>query len=252
MSTFIAIDKEEEAITAASAIQQLSISESKIAVPSANEISSSNDSTTPNTAISPSVAPAAAPAAAVVPAVEEVKIKIIDWDEAMSSIGGSEEFLQEVVQDLLKEASTAEEDIGKGMKDADLTAIMKAAHRIGGSASYFSCEDLVGRASEIKHVAAEALKAKETAAAAAAAADPASPNASSNASPNAASPGPAAKADPAMMAELTRLFAKFTTSANTLRAEVARRFAKEPTTVSSSSSTSTPVAPAGAGTGAGL
>lgn len=196
MSTFVAIDKQEEEITEAS-IKQLNISEGATTVPSTNETSSVNDSTSPNAAISQPVIPDTT----VVTTTEQANIKIIDWDEAMSSIGGSEEFLHEVVQDLLKEASTAEDDIGKGMNDKDLTAIMKAAHRIGGSASYFSCEDLVGRASAIKHVAQEALKAKETAS------------------------EPSTTIDPALMVELTNLFAKFATSANILREEVARRFA---------------------------
>ena len=245
MSTFVAIDKEEEEITAASAIQQLSISESAIGGSSTGVTPAANDSTPAATATST----ATVPATAVTATPDEVPVKLIDWDEAMSSIGGSEEFLLEVVQDLLKEAATAEVDISTGMKNADLLAIMKAAHRICGSASYFSCEDLVGRASAIKHLAQEAWKARETAAAAAATDGAANPSASSPAS--SASP-----ADAALIEEMTKLFVKFTTSVNALRAEVTRRFSKDTpppaTTASAGGSSDSHSSSSSTGGGAGL
>jgi HPt (histidine-containing phosphotransfer) domain-containing protein len=69
-------------------------------------------------------------------------LKIIDWDEAMVQVGGDREFLNEVLQDLLAESRTAEEEIGEAIKISDFSGVMKAAHRIKGSASYLCCEAL--------------------------------------------------------------------------------------------------------------
>jgi HPt (histidine-containing phosphotransfer) domain-containing protein len=69
-------------------------------------------------------------------------LKIIDWDEAMNQVGGDREFLSEVLGDLLQESNTAEEEIYHGIQNQDFTAVMKAAHRIKGSASYLCCEQL--------------------------------------------------------------------------------------------------------------
>jgi len=46
------------------------------------------------------------------------------------------------LQDLLDEAKTAEDDIGASIKARDFGGVMRAAHRIKGSASYLSCEPL--------------------------------------------------------------------------------------------------------------
>jgi len=43
----------------------------------------------------------------------EAALKIIDWEEAMTQVGGDEEFLNEVLQDLLTESATAEQEIGE-------------------------------------------------------------------------------------------------------------------------------------------
>ena len=79
----------------------------------------------------------------VVPVVASLTdLKIIDWDEAMVQVGGDREFLNEVLQDLLAESRTAEEEIGEAIKTSDFSGVMKAAHRIKGSASYLCCEAL--------------------------------------------------------------------------------------------------------------
>ena len=88
-------------------------------------------------------------------------VAIIDWNEAVA-MGGSEEFLQEVLDELMNEAKTAEEEFKKTHHDVELHAMMKAAHRIAGSASYFRCDDLVGRAAAIKHAAQQGIKVKES------------------------------------------------------------------------------------------
>jgi HPt (histidine-containing phosphotransfer) domain-containing protein len=69
-------------------------------------------------------------------------LKVIDWEEAMNQVGGDEEFLNEVLDDLLAESQTAEDEIGTAIQSTDFAGVMKAAHRIKGSASYLCCEQL--------------------------------------------------------------------------------------------------------------
>lgn len=70
------------------------------------------------------------------------KAVVLDWPEAMNQVGGDKEFLAEVLQDLTEEAKTAEEDIKKAIDAEDFESIMKAAHRIKGSATYLGCAAL--------------------------------------------------------------------------------------------------------------
>lgn len=67
---------------------------------------------------------------------------VVDWNEALSQVGGDRDFLQEVLQDLMDEAKTAEQSIASGINNANFEEFMKAAHRIKGSASYLGCEAL--------------------------------------------------------------------------------------------------------------
>ena len=73
---------------------------------------------------------------------EEITLKVIDWDEAMVQVGGDQDFLNEVLEDLLSESAQAEEEIEKAISDVDFSGVMKSAHRIKGSASYLCCEAL--------------------------------------------------------------------------------------------------------------
>jgi HPt (histidine-containing phosphotransfer) domain-containing protein len=70
------------------------------------------------------------------------KDKVIDWAEARNQVGGDEDFLNEVLQDLLTESRTAQQEIEAGIKAENFEAIKNAAHRIKGSASYLYCEAL--------------------------------------------------------------------------------------------------------------
>jgi len=106
---------------------------------------------------------------------EEKKKAVIDWEEAMVQVGGDEDFLSEVLGDLLSESKTAEDEISKyvccdffaksfslclfpnslcflipfsaphterAIEEKNFSNIMNAAHRIKGSASYLCCEHL--------------------------------------------------------------------------------------------------------------
>jgi len=68
--------------------------------------------------------------------------KVIDWDEAMNQVGGDKEFLNEVLGDLIQESETAQEEIEAAILVRDYGGVMKAAHRIKGSASYLCCDYL--------------------------------------------------------------------------------------------------------------
>eukprot|EP01041_Mallomonas_annulata_P010014 gene10014-20845_t len=94
-------------------------------------------------------APAPAPVPVPVPVVEAPKSEAepkgkpaIDWKEALNQVGGDRDFLNEVLQDLLEEATTADNDIGAAVENKDFGGVMRAAHRIKGSASYLSCDPL--------------------------------------------------------------------------------------------------------------
>jgi HPt (histidine-containing phosphotransfer) domain-containing protein len=87
----------------------------------------------------------------------EAKSLVLDWDEAMNQVGGDTEFLGEVLQDLLDEANTAEQDIAAGIEKSDFETIMKAAHRIKGSATYLGCEALRNSAFNIQQQGHEGI-----------------------------------------------------------------------------------------------
>ena len=68
--------------------------------------------------------------------------KVINWEGALEQVAGDEEFLNEVLKDLRTEADTAETDLTTAIESKNLDAVMKAAHRIKGSASYLCCDQL--------------------------------------------------------------------------------------------------------------
>lgn len=68
--------------------------------------------------------------------------KVINWEGALEQVAGDEEFLNEVLRDLRTEADTAEDDLTTAIAAKNLDAVMKAAHRIKGSASYLCCDQL--------------------------------------------------------------------------------------------------------------
>ena len=67
---------------------------------------------------------------------------VINWESALEQVGGDEEFLNEVLGDLLTESDTAETDLKNAIETKNFDSVMKAAHRIKGSASYLCCEQL--------------------------------------------------------------------------------------------------------------
>lgn len=68
--------------------------------------------------------------------------QIINWASALEQVADDEDFLKEVLADLITESNTAEEDLADAIKNKNLDGVMKAAHRIKGSASYLCCDQL--------------------------------------------------------------------------------------------------------------
>ena len=110
-----------------------------------------------------SQAPATEEAVTIVSTVisEPPTLKVIDWDEAIATAGDNMDFLKELISDLLNEARTAEDEIGEAIKASNYTAIMRAAHRIGGTCSYFCCEATLDVCHKLKTAGHDGMKGPE-------------------------------------------------------------------------------------------
>lgn len=107
-------------------------------------------------AVVPAPAPVEKPVTVTVPVPKPAKspradatksiVPPIDWKEALLQVGNDRDFLTEVLGDLKDEAKTAQDDIRKAIGDNNTPMnygdVMRAAHRIKGSASYLSCGPL--------------------------------------------------------------------------------------------------------------
>jgi HPt (histidine-containing phosphotransfer) domain-containing protein len=82
------------------------------------------------------------------------ELKTLDWEGALRQVSDDREFLNEVLDDLIVEALTAQADIEKHIEGLNtavtdetrcshFSEIRKAAHRIKGSAAYLCCEMLI-------------------------------------------------------------------------------------------------------------
>jgi HPt (histidine-containing phosphotransfer) domain-containing protein len=86
---------------------------------------------------------------------------LVEWEAVLASVGGDEDFLAEVLGDLITEANGVCEEIEAGFANADIAAITKAAHRIKGSASYLCCLALRDKAQALQY-AGQQVKAEDT------------------------------------------------------------------------------------------
>jgi HPt (histidine-containing phosphotransfer) domain-containing protein len=93
---------------------------------------------------------------------DNLPLKVIDWDEAIATAGDNEDFLKELITDLLNEARTAEDEIGEAIKENNYTVIMRAAHRIGGTCSYFCCEATLDICHKLKTAGHDGMKGSDT------------------------------------------------------------------------------------------
>lgn len=72
--------------------------------------------------------------------ISDQEFVVINWDEAMTQVSDDVEFLREVLADLIDESMTAKEELRANIEGRNFENVMKAAHRIKGSASYL-CVD---------------------------------------------------------------------------------------------------------------
>ena len=89
---------------------------------------------------------------------------VINWAGALEQVAGDEEFLNEVLSDLLTESDTAEADIAAAIEAKNFDAVMKAAHRIKGSASYLCCDQLRDISSKLQNLGHSGIGITDTAA----------------------------------------------------------------------------------------
>lgn len=69
-------------------------------------------------------------------------LEVINWEKALEQACNDQDFLNEVLQDLLTEINEAENELSESIKNCIHDDVRKAAHRIKGSASYLHCEKL--------------------------------------------------------------------------------------------------------------
>lgn len=79
----------------------------------------------------------------------------------MTEVGGDRSFLNEVLQDLLSEAQTSEDEIENGIAEKNFKQIKEAAHRMKGSAAYLKCFALQRVSNQLQDAGMEGMKAVE-------------------------------------------------------------------------------------------
>ncbi len=86
-----------------------------------------------------------------------MKYKSIDLNQALEFVGGDYEFLADVLNDLLNEVNTSEEEMQRGIDDGDFLFVMKAAHRVKGAASSLFCGPLTEVSQDLQMTAKEGV-----------------------------------------------------------------------------------------------
>lgn len=92
------------------------------------------------------------------------ELKTLDWDGALRQVSDDQEFLDEVLQDLIQEAIAGELDMDEHIKGLcgekndearcnHFSEIRKAAHRIKGSAAYLHCNTLIDVSFKLQEIA---------------------------------------------------------------------------------------------------
>ena len=87
--------------------------------------------------------------------------EVVNWEKVLEQVQGDEEFLCEVLGDLLKEAREAETEIADGIEAKDWDCVSKAAHRVKGSSAYLNCDQLRECSSNLQNLGHDALAAPE-------------------------------------------------------------------------------------------
>lgn len=88
--------------------------------------------------------------------------EVVNWEKVLEQVQGDEEFLIEVLGDLLKEARESEVEIAEGIEKRDWDCVSKAAHRVKGSSAYLNCEQMRVCSSNLQNLGHDALAAAAT------------------------------------------------------------------------------------------
>ena len=86
------------------------------------------------------------------------QLPIINWKQALESVGGDRDFLLECLDDLILEARTSEQQIEEAIRALDFKGVKTAAHKIKGSAAYLFCKPLEDVCAQINVVTIEGIK----------------------------------------------------------------------------------------------
>ncbi len=86
---------------------------------------------------------------------------IIDWDKATEQVRNDIPFLKEIIHDLYNEAVSCSDRILNGINTENFSVIVKAAHTVKGSASYFYCTDLIAASIKLLELGREGIVATE-------------------------------------------------------------------------------------------
>jgi len=85
--------------------------------------------------------------------------EVVEWSKTLEQVEGDEEFLEEVLGDLIKEANEAKMEMEDGIRTENWNSVSKAAHRVKGSSSYLYCEQLRVCCVNLQDLGAQAINA---------------------------------------------------------------------------------------------
>ncbi len=77
---------------------------------------------------------------------------IVDWDEALERVAGSQETLDELVDIFLEQWPQMMDEIEQGVARADHTTLRRAAHTLKGSAAIFGARPVVDAADRLSEM----------------------------------------------------------------------------------------------------
>lgn len=78
---------------------------------------------------------------------------IVDWDEALERVAGSQETLDELVEIFLEQWPQMMDEIEQGVARADHATLRRAAHTLKGSAAIFGARPVADAANQLSQMA---------------------------------------------------------------------------------------------------
>ena len=91
-----------------------------------------------------------------------IMFEIIDWEQALEQVADDQEFLEEILGDLITETEDALGRIVDGVTQGSFTVVMKAAHQVKGSTAYLYCAQVQETAKKLQALANEGVTISAT------------------------------------------------------------------------------------------